>query len=161
MKLLLTLWRCGPLVAAAALAPVPFALTGATPWTLPLALAALGLVLRFGSRAWVDRCAVRLERALLIAPPGHRWPLRARAVDIWEVRTVMHRRFGLVDAVRPGPEETPATAVVHFALSTYDKSAHPHTPGELRVPVDASIGSAPTAIMGRCPDDLPMTRSSR
>lgn len=121
MRVWLALWRCAPLVVAAALVPVPFAMSGAVSWALPLGLAASGTLMRYGSKGWVDWRAARLDRSLRSTPVVHRGVLRARAVAAWEVQTQMRRRFGLTDAVTD-PDDDPFSGAdgVHFALSASD-----------------------------------------
>lgn len=160
MKVWLALWRCAPLVVAAAMVPVPFALTGAVPWTLPLALAVFGILMRQGSRGWVDWRAARLDRLLRRAPAVHRGVLRARAVDTWEVRTAMRLRFGLADAVTD-PDDDPLAFAdgVHFALSSSD-GVSPETPVEQPARSNEHAETVSAAIMVRCPDAHSKTRSS-
>lgn len=160
MRVWLTLWRCAPLVVAAAMAPVPFALTGAVPWTLPLALAVFGVLMRHGSRGWVDWRAARLDRLLRRAPAMRRGVLRARAVDAWEVQTAMRLRFGLADAVTD-PDDDPSALAdgVHFALSSSDGSSG-ETPAEQPARSAEPANAVSAAIMFRCPDPHSKTRSS-
>ncbi|GIG65673.1 hypothetical protein [Phytomonospora endophytica] len=159
MRAWLALWRCGPLVVAAALVPVPFALSGTVPWTLPLALAVTGALMRYGSKGFVDWRAAHLDRMLRSTPVVHRGVLRARAVAAWEVQTQMRRRFGLTDAVTDPDEDLLSGAdAVHFALSPTDgRSAERHAePGCAREPAESvSVG-----IMFACPDVPSKTRSS-
>ena len=133
MKIWLALWRYAPLVVAAAMVPVPFAITGAVPWVFPLALAASGIAMRHGSRAWVDWRAARLDHLLRRAPAAQRGVLRARAIDAWEAQTAMRLRFGLADAVTDPDDDPWALADgVHFALSSSDGEA-PETAADLPV----------------------------
>lgn len=160
MRIWLTLWRCAPLLAAAALAPVPFALSGTVPWTLPMALAGSAVLLRFGSKSWVDWRAARLGRLLRETPAVHPGLVRAHAVDAWEVQTVMRRRFGLADAVTdPDEEALSAADSVHFVLSPSDDAMGETAPDALDCSKDREI-LASAAIMFRCPDVHAKTRSS-